>query len=74
MAWFYRDERATAMGIKKTGVPAGGFVTALVAPPLVLVVGWRGTFVVLGVINFLFGFVFSYLWREPFNGARTLAW
>ena len=70
MAWFSRDERATAMGIKQTGVPTGGFVTALVAPPLVLVVGWRGAFVVLGVINFLFGFVFSYLWREPFNGAE----
>ena len=69
MSWFYRDERATAMGIKQTGVPAGGFVTALVASPLVLVVGWRGTFVIIGVINFLFGFVFSYLWREPFNGA-----
>lgn len=69
MSWFHRDERATAMGIKQTGVPAGGFVTALVASPLVLVVGWRGTFVIIGVINFLFGFVFSYLWREPFNGA-----
>ena len=68
MAWFYRDERATAMGIKQTGVPAGGFVTALIAPPLVLVVGWRGAFVALGVVNFLFGFVFSYLWREPPNG------
>ena len=70
MAWFYRDERATAMGIKQTGVPTGGFVTALVAPPLVLLVGWRGAFVALGVINFFFGFVFSYLWREPFNGAE----
>jgi MFS family permease len=69
MSWFHRDERATAMGIKQTGVPAGGFVTALVASPLVLVVGWRGTFVIIGVINFLFAFVFSYLWREPFNGA-----
>ena len=67
MAWFYRDERATAMGIKQTGVPAGGFVTALVAAPLVLVVGWRGAFAALGVVNFLFGFVFAHLWREPPN-------
>ncbi len=71
MAWFYRDERATAMGIKQTGVPAGGFVTALLAPPLVLVVGWRGAFVALGVVNFFFGFVFSYLWRDPLNGAGS---
>jgi MFS family permease len=64
MAWFHRDERATAMGIKQTGVPAGGFFTALLAPPLVLLIGWRGAFVALGILNFLFGFVFSYLWRE----------
>ena len=65
MAWFYRDERATAMGIKQTGVPAGGLFTALLAPPLVLLIGWRGAFAALGLVNFLFGFVFSYLWREP---------
>jgi len=65
MEWFHRDERATAMGIKQTGVPTGGFVTALIAPPLVLVIGWRGTFIAVGVVNFLFGFVFSQLWREP---------
>ena len=65
MAWFYRDERATAMGIKQTGVPAGGLFTALLAAPLVLLIGWRGAFAALGLVNFLFGFVFSYLWREP---------
>jgi len=65
MAWFHRDERATAMGLKQTGVPAGGFFTALLAAPLVLLVGWRGAFVTLGILNFFFGFVFSYLWREP---------
>ena len=42
MAWFQRDERATAMGIKQTGVPAGGVVAAALAPSLVLVIGWRG--------------------------------
>src|ERR687895_678555 len=34
MAWFYRDERATAMGIKQTGVPAGGGGAAVAAPAL----------------------------------------
>ncbi|MGH7886777.1 MAG: MFS transporter, partial [Candidatus Binatia bacterium] len=65
MVWFHRDERATAMGIKQTGVPAGGFFTALLAPPLVLFIGWRGAFVALGIVNFFFAFLFSYLWREP---------
>jgi MFS transporter, ACS family, hexuronate transporter len=71
MVWFYRDERATAMGIKQTGVPAGGVVVALLAAPLVLFIGWRGALAVLGVINFFFGFVFAALWREPEEGDKT---
>jgi MFS transporter, ACS family, aldohexuronate transporter len=68
MVWFYRDERATAMGIKQTGVPAGGVVVALLAAPLVWMVGWRGALATLGIINLFFGFVFSALWREPEDG------
>jgi MFS transporter, ACS family, hexuronate transporter len=68
MIWFDRDERATAMGIKQTGVPAGGVVVALLAAPLVLLVGWRGALAALGIINFFFGFIFSSLWREPEEG------
>lgn len=65
MAWFHRDERATAMGIKQTGVPAGGVVAAMLAPPMVLIIGWRGALAALGIINFLFGFLFALLWRDP---------
>jgi predicted MFS family arabinose efflux permease len=52
------------MGAKQTGVP-GGVMTALLAPSLVVVVGWRGALAALGLINFLFAFLFSSLWREP---------
>jgi len=65
MAWFYRDERATAMGTKQTGVPCGGVVAAILAPLLVLVIGWRSTLAALGILNFLFGFLFLLLWRDP---------
>ncbi|MGH7770327.1 MAG: MFS transporter [Candidatus Binatia bacterium] len=65
MEWFSRAERATAMGIKQTGVPAGGVLTAVLAPSLVLLAGWRGSLAALGLINFLFGFAFWFLWREP---------
>ncbi len=65
MAWFYRDERATAMGIKQTGVPAGGVLAAVLGPSLVLLIGWRGALAGLGFINLLFGFFFWALWREP---------
>jgi MFS family permease len=65
MAWFGPEERATAMGAKQTGVPAGGVVAALVAPLLVSWVGWRAALAALGVSNLLFGFFFFALWREP---------
>ena len=65
MYWFHRDERATAMGAKQTGVPGGGVLAAIVAPSLVLLIGWRGSLAALGVLNLLFGFIFSWLWREP---------
>jgi ACS family hexuronate transporter-like MFS transporter len=65
MTWFDQSERATAMGAKQTGVPGGGVMTAILAPLLVVVVGWRGALAALGLSNFLFAFLFSFLWREP---------
>jgi MFS transporter, ACS family, hexuronate transporter len=65
MAWFNRDERATAMGIKQTGVPAGGVFAAVLAGPLVLIVGWRGALAILGIVNLFYGVVFAWLWRDP---------
>ncbi|MFQ5852138.1 MAG: MFS transporter [Candidatus Binatia bacterium] len=65
MTWFDRDKRATAMGIKQTGVPAGGVVTALLGAPLVLSIGWRGTLAGFGALNLLFGLLFWMLWHEP---------
>jgi MFS family permease len=73
MSWFQRDERATAMGAKQTGVPAGGVVAAVLAPSLVLLIGWRGALAALGILNFLFGFVFFSLWRDPTDGGQTEA-
>jgi ACS family hexuronate transporter-like MFS transporter len=67
MAWFSADERATAMGTKQTGVPGGGVLAAVLAPSLVLIIGWRGALAALGIINFLFAFIFSSRWRDPPN-------
>lgn len=69
MTWFDRDERATAMGIKQTGVPSGGVLAAILAPSLVLLIGWRGSLAALGIINFAFGFLFALLWREPVSAS-----
>ena len=65
MKWFDRGERATAMGAKQTGVPAGGVLAAILAPSLVSLIGWRGSLAALGIINFISGFIFLALWREP---------
>lgn len=65
MSWFHRDERATAMGAKQTGVPGGGVLAAIVAPSLVLLIGWRGSLAALGIVNLLCGLVYFRLWREP---------
>ena len=73
MGWFFRDERAAAMGIKQTGVPAGGVFTAILAGPLMLLIGWRGALAVFGVINVCYGFVFAWLWREPATPGRAPA-
>lgn len=77
LMWF-RRQRATAMGIKQTGVPAGGVLTALVGAPLAAAFGWRAALAGMGVVNVLFGVAFWFLWREPGDvdrtgGARTSA-
>ena len=64
LMWF-RRQRATAMGIKQTGVPAGGVLTALVGAPLAAAFGWRATLAGLGALNVLFGLAFWFLWRDP---------
>ena len=70
LMWF-RRQRATAMGIKQTGVPAGGVLTALVGAPLAAAFGWRAALAGMGVINVLFGVAFWFLWREPDGVERT---
>jgi predicted MFS family arabinose efflux permease len=44
-------------------------LAAILAPSLVLLIGWRGSLAALGIFNFAFGFLFALLWREPANSA-----
>ncbi|HEX7127989.1 MAG TPA: MFS transporter [Thermodesulfobacteriota bacterium] len=41
IAWFPLASRATAVGVKQTGLPLGGAIGAAVLPGLALAVGWR---------------------------------
>ena len=55
MEWFSRAERATAMGIKQTGVPAAAFSTAVLAPTLVLARRLARLFRGTRAVNLIFG-------------------
>jgi predicted MFS family arabinose efflux permease len=46
MAWFPPRQRATVVGLKQVGLPAGGALGALVMPPVALAFGWRAAVVV----------------------------
>ena len=49
MGWFGSDERGFALGIRQTAVPIGGFVVALVLPPVVEAWGVRGGLLALAL-------------------------
>jgi ACS family hexuronate transporter-like MFS transporter len=60
--WFPRKERAFATGIFNSGTNIGALLTPIMVPPLVLLWGWEGAFIVTGVLGFfwLIWWWFSY--------------
>ena len=52
--WFPPQGRATAMGVKQTGIPLGGILAALTLPPLASSYGWRTAIILAGVITLIF--------------------
>ncbi len=42
IVWFPLGSRATAVGVKQTGLPLGGALGALLLPLVALAIGWRG--------------------------------
>ncbi len=63
--WFPPRMRATAMGIKQTGVPLGGAVFAATLPALALAAGWHASILALGLFDLLMGIMGFALFREP---------
>lgn len=66
LEWFPKRERALAMGIATTGGSAMG---AVLAPPLIVaashLAGWRGAFVLTGVIGSVWVAAWFVLFRRP---------
>lgn len=63
--WFSKRGRATAMGVKQTGVSVGGIVASLFLPALALQLGtWRMPFVLTGTFSLAVGAMVYLLYRE----------
>lgn len=65
LAWFAQGTRATAVGIKQTGVSAGGAAAGVFVPVIALVSGWESSF---QVIALLYAASFGLVWITQLDG------
>ena len=65
--WFPKKERALATGIFNAGTNVGAIITPLVVPWIVLRWGWRGAFVGIGAIGFVWLAIWLLIYRKPEN-------
>ena len=65
IAWFPPSQRATAVGLKQTGLPFGGAVGAAVLPLIALAVGWRNALIVSAAGVALLGAATLFLYQDP---------
>lgn len=68
--WFPKKERALATGIFNAGTNVGILVAAWLVPFLTLRYGWQATFIVTGLIGFLWLIFWLRLYRQPEAHAR----
>jgi predicted MFS family arabinose efflux permease len=65
MGWFPLHQRGTAMGIRQTGIPAGGALAAALLPAIALAAGWRVAVAAGGVACFLSAAICALAYRNP---------
>lgn len=65
LAWFAQRTRATAVGIKQTGVSAGGVAAGAFVPAVALASGWESSFYVIAL---LYGVSFALAWITQLDG------
>ncbi len=63
--WFPRRERALATGIFNSGANIGNIVVPLVVPTLVVLVTWRGAFVITGGFGIVWLICWLIYYRRP---------
>jgi sugar phosphate permease len=64
MCWFSTRFRATAMGIKQTGVTLGGAIIAVLLPALTVVYSWRLGVLVVGILMLAVAFLSLIFYKE----------
>ncbi len=63
--WFPKRERALATGIFNSGANIGNVVVPLIVPTLVMLVTWRGAFVVTGAFGIVWLICWLIYYRRP---------
>ncbi len=63
--WFPARERALANGIFNAGTNLGAMLTPLFVPLVVLHLGWRWAFVIVGSIGFVWLFLWLWKYKRP---------
>jgi len=69
--WFPKKERALATGIFNAGTNIGAILTPLAVPPIVSLWGWRGAFVSIGALGFLWLFLWLGTYQKPEEHPRV---
>ena len=68
--WFPKKERALATGIFNAGTNVGVLVAAAIVPPIALKYGWRWTFIVTGLVGFVWIALWLIFYRRPEDHPR----
>uniref|UniRef100_F4C8Q5 Major facilitator superfamily MFS_1 n=1 Tax=Sphingobacterium sp. (strain 21) TaxID=743722 RepID=F4C8Q5_SPHS2 len=70
-AWFPENERASAIGIYTSGQFLGLAFLMPILSKIQAYVGWKGLFVVTGLIGVIWGFVWYYFYRDPMKHTKV---
>ncbi|MBN9587991.1 MAG: MFS transporter [Alphaproteobacteria bacterium 64-11] len=63
--WFPRRERATACSIFNSGSTAGSALSLPLVTWLIMMLGWRGSFIVTGLLGVAWALAWWFIYRDP---------
>jgi MFS transporter, ACS family, D-galactonate transporter len=63
--WFPRSERGMACGIFNSGSTTGSALSLPLVAGLIALVGWRGAFIVTGLLGIVWALAWWFIYRDP---------